>query len=136
MLFSLLDTLRVQLDDPGNTIITIYQGSIPATTDGFTAATHSGDLLATLTNFGLVVNDTNPSRPVLEYDSGNTPDPANASQTGTAAWFALFNPSDETRVIFGEVVDSGEGGLVVDDVSFVSGNSIGTTTLGITGTVD
>jgi hypothetical protein len=61
-----------------------------------------------------------------------SPNPVNATATGTAAWYAMYDNTDTEDAFLGEVTGpGGTGTLRLDNVSLTSGNPVTVTHWGI-----
>ncbi len=115
-----------------NNRIKIYQnlGNMPADADNWSSAGSGADELATFADWTIdSVTGSTPADPVwgtvtFAVSTGlPNPSTVQATATGTAAWYAMYNTNDEGSVILGEVsLAGGTGTLVLDSLSLTSGS--------------
>lgn len=101
--------------------ILLYKGTMPTDADNWTIAGSSSDLLATWTTF-----DHGVSLKTINMSVNPTPTTVTATGTGTATWAAFYSTAfNEDRALLTDVSeDGGGGGLIIDDVNVISGNSV------------
>lgn len=114
-----------------NNRLIVYKGTLPADADAYSVATYTADELVTFSGTFTLVHNWSFDPPFVTF--GVSPTVTNASATGTAAWYAIYNTSQPTRVLLGEVSTSavGTGTLFLDDVNIVSGNPVTAVSFGI-----
>ena len=110
--------------------IKIYQNlaNMPADADNYVEANHTADLLVTFSNWSVAI-DTKPATAddpnfgKIVFSVLPNPNTVNATGTGVAAWYAMYNST--TEVILGEVsLAGGLGTLQVDNLSMVNGSPV------------
>ena len=117
--------------------IEIYSGSMPADADdwfpGYGGSPGAGSplvqLLATFNNFTIDTDNTrNVQRVVLTTNYTPRPSTVNATATGTAAWYAMYDSGQEAvgwGGLLGDVsLSGGNGSLHLDSLSLVAGQPV------------
>jgi hypothetical protein len=124
-----------------NNKIKIYKGTMPTDAndwnkDGYGSPADE-DLLVTFSNFKIDAANTqnvaNDVQSVIFVTAGKpSPNPVNATATGTAAWYAMYDDAAFDGVLIGEVsATGGTGTLRLDSVSLTSGNPVTITHFGL-----
>ena len=132
--FWAMATAFTRWDASATDLIKVYKGTIPADADSYDPAsgTYTVDELATFTNYnispkgGATKDDPLWGSAAFTVTTGfPSPDTVNASATGTAAWYAMYNTATLTRVLLGDVtLVAGTGSMYLDTLSLTSGNPV------------
>ena len=125
--------------------IEIYSGDMPADADdwfpGYGGSPGTGSplvqLLATFSTFR--IDDANDQiagadvqSVIFQPSAKPTPNPVNATATGTASWYAMYDSSRVDRVLIGEVSNgAGTGTLRLDSVSLTASSPVTITHFGV-----
>lgn len=122
-----------------NNKIEIYSGTMMSEADDWVVGGPGSpsNLLVTFSNFRPLnapgVNATYDVQAVIFSSTQKpNPNPVNATATGTAGWYAMYDSAAEDGVLLGEVsVTGGTGTLQLDSVSLTSGNPVTITHWGL-----
>ena len=121
---ALFNTINTNIGPGGK--INIYTGTMPnaaSITNGFVAAAYASSLLLT---YSTAVN------PIMSRTTDNNlrlflsviPNAVNATASGAATWFAMFNPTTITYAMLGDVSDlNGTAPMKFATTTIVSGTS-------------
>lgn len=124
-----VDSLYSGLIGVALTKLDIFSGTIPTVDSNFTfdpTAYASQKLLGYTTGFTL----QNSNR-TMRF--ATVPPAANATGTGTATWFALYNSTTAANAILGTITDQGDGTgvLILQSVNCVTGQPVNVIEIGI-----
>ncbi len=121
-----------------NNFIKIYQNlaNMPADADNWSIVGNSADELVTFNNYLVTVISTttitggkpDPNWGKVTFSTAGFPNPAtiNATASGTAAWYAMYDSTGSQQdIILGEVsLSGGNGTLQIDALTLTIGNPI------------
>ncbi len=104
--------------------IQIYKGTMPLDANDWTSG--GADLLVEFTQLKLTQAITQGDVQSMIFSQTPNPNPVNATATGTAAWYAMYNTAPGTPgPMLGDVsVFGGTATLQLDSVSITNGNPV------------